>query len=188
MDPLPHGLPLRFHSLDVPDPGGRSGGDALVDDLANSFVDTVTLGPLRRAFSGLRGRGRGAERAKVLVGGVEGVVHQVRPGARVGRAALSRAATSTTRATVQPALPLVLPPPSSRPPFAHKLLVTSASTGRTAARDRSADLERLDPRPRTLVLLGPAPLALLSPRLWPRRPFARESPDSHLVPRAIGHR
>ncbi|BGP04521.1 hypothetical protein JCM10049v2_000323 [Rhodotorula toruloides] len=76
MDPLPHGLPLRFHSLDVPDPGGRSGGDALVDDLANSFVDTVTLGPLRRAFSGLRGRGRGAERAKVLVGGVEGVVHQ----------------------------------------------------------------------------------------------------------------
>lgn len=79
MDPLPHGLPIRFRSLDVPDPGGRSGGDALVDDLAHSFVDAATLGPLRRALQGVRGRAHGGARAKVLVGGVEGVVHQVRP-------------------------------------------------------------------------------------------------------------
>ncbi|GAA5941325.1 hypothetical protein JCM3775_001542 [Rhodotorula graminis] len=71
---LPHGLPLRFADLAVPDPGGRAGTDQLVDDLKASLVDLATGGPLRRAYASVR-KGERAQ-GKLLVAGVEGVVNQ----------------------------------------------------------------------------------------------------------------
>ncbi|GAA5997309.1 uncharacterized protein JCM10292_000170 [Rhodotorula paludigena] len=76
MQGLPHGLPLRFHSLEIRDPGGRSGGDSLVDDLGASLLDLATLGPLRRAYKHASNPARSPVVGKVLIGGVEGVVHQ----------------------------------------------------------------------------------------------------------------
>ncbi|BGP12461.1 hypothetical protein JCM10213_006973 [Rhodosporidiobolus nylandii] len=76
-DPLPHGLPIRFDNLAVPDLGGQGGGDILVPDLAASLVDAATLGPLRRALAGVLPANHGQPaRDKMLVSGVEGVVHQ----------------------------------------------------------------------------------------------------------------
>ncbi|BGP36448.1 hypothetical protein JCM10449v2_000349 [Rhodotorula kratochvilovae] len=76
MDALPHGLPLRFADLDVPDPGGRSGSDQLVDDLAAALRDLVTLGPLRRAYNNAQQGAATHGPGKLLIGGAEGVVHQ----------------------------------------------------------------------------------------------------------------
>ncbi|GAA5873064.1 hypothetical protein JCM3774_000326 [Rhodotorula dairenensis] len=77
-DALPHGLPIRFRSLAVPDPGGRAGSDQLVDDLAHSVVDTVTLGGLRRlankAYRIVTGDTETG--GKLLVAGLDGVVDQ----------------------------------------------------------------------------------------------------------------
>ncbi|GAA6020195.1 hypothetical protein JCM10207_004364 [Rhodosporidiobolus poonsookiae] len=75
-DPLPHGLPLRFRNLAVPDAGGGTSGDVLVPDLLASLVDAATLGPLRRAASRFKPHAGDADQAKLLVAGVEGVVHQ----------------------------------------------------------------------------------------------------------------
>jgi hypothetical protein len=78
-DALPHGLPLRFSNLSIPDPGGRAGSDVLVDTVASSMLDLATLGPLRRVINAARRptghAGKGKE--KLLVDQVEGIVHQV---------------------------------------------------------------------------------------------------------------
>ncbi|GAA5972654.1 hypothetical protein JCM11641_002957 [Rhodosporidiobolus odoratus] len=74
-DPFPHGLPLRFDNLSVPDPGGNSGADVLAPNLVDSLLDAFTLGSLRRQVRGIW-PGAKHERAKMLVSGVEGVVNQ----------------------------------------------------------------------------------------------------------------
>lgn len=78
-DALPHGLPIRFRSLAVPDPGGRAGADQLVNDLAHSVLDTVTLGGLRQLANQVYRRvaGKAETGGKLLVAGVDGVVNQV---------------------------------------------------------------------------------------------------------------
>ncbi|GAA5828180.1 hypothetical protein JCM11251_002621 [Rhodosporidiobolus azoricus] len=74
-DPLPHGLPLRFLNLAVPDHHSASKGDHLVPDLLQTLKDAATLGPLRRAMGTvLPHKHHGKE--KMLVSGVEGVVNQ----------------------------------------------------------------------------------------------------------------
>lgn len=74
-----HGLPLRFSTLSVPDPGGRSGSDVLVDTVASSMLDLATLGPLRRVINASRRpKGHAAKgKAKLLIDQVEGIVNQV---------------------------------------------------------------------------------------------------------------
>ncbi|GAA5896350.1 uncharacterized protein JCM6883_006876 [Sporobolomyces salmoneus] len=75
----PHGLPLRFSNLSIPDPGGRSGSDVLVDTVASSMLDLATLGPLRRVINAARRPTKGRTdrgKAKLLVDQVEGIVHQ----------------------------------------------------------------------------------------------------------------
>lgn len=112
----PHGLPLRFSNLSIPDPGGRSGSDVLVDTVASSMLDLATLGPFRRVIesarrSSAKGK-RGKQKAKVLVDQVEGIVHQV-------SSTLDRAASRTGQLIVslslslQGELLLVLGPPTS---------------------------------------------------------------------------
>lgn len=84
-DLLPHGLPLRFRSLAVPDPGGRAGSDQLVDDLAHSVLDTLTLGGIRRLVKAAHGRltGQTERSGKLLLGGIDGVVNQVNLQSRI---------------------------------------------------------------------------------------------------------
>jgi len=79
-DSLPHGLPLRFSNLSIPDPGGRSGSDVLVDTLSSSMLDLATLGPLRRVIrAASQPKIKGDKgKAKMLVSEVEGIVNQVR--------------------------------------------------------------------------------------------------------------
>lgn len=78
-DSLPHGLPLRFSNLSIPDPGGRSGSDVLVDTLSSSMLDLATLGPLRRVIrAASQPKIKGDKgKAKMLVSEVEGIVNQV---------------------------------------------------------------------------------------------------------------
>ncbi|GAA5993865.1 hypothetical protein JCM5350_006822 [Sporobolomyces pararoseus] len=77
-DSIPHGLPLRFSNLSIPDPGGRAGSDVLVDTVASSLMDLATLGPLRRVINAARRPGgRSAKgKEKLLIDQVEGIVHQ----------------------------------------------------------------------------------------------------------------
>ncbi|GAA6022493.1 hypothetical protein JCM11491_001696 [Sporobolomyces phaffii] len=75
---VPHGLPLRFSNLSIPDPGGRSGSDVLVDTVASSTLDLVTFGPLRRLIHAARKPAGPSSKSKhkLLVDQVEGIVHQ----------------------------------------------------------------------------------------------------------------
>ncbi|GAA5892143.1 hypothetical protein JCM6882_005707 [Rhodosporidiobolus microsporus] len=74
-DPLPHGLPLRFRNLAIPDHHSDQKGDHLVPDLLQTLKDAATLGPLRRAVRTVAPTKQQA-RQKMLVSGVEGVVNQ----------------------------------------------------------------------------------------------------------------
>jgi hypothetical protein len=76
-DHLPHGLPLRFSQVSVEASGDQSRGDILNPDLHTALTDLVTLGPVRRAVQRVTGAGK-AGQGKLLVGGIEGVVNQVR--------------------------------------------------------------------------------------------------------------
>jgi len=78
-DSLPHGLPLRFSNLSIPDPGGRAGSDVLVETLSSSMLDLATLGPLRRVIrAASQPKIKGDKgKAKMLVSEVEGIVNQV---------------------------------------------------------------------------------------------------------------
>ncbi|GAA6061045.1 hypothetical protein JCM10212_004619 [Sporobolomyces blumeae] len=77
-DTLPHGLPLRFSNLSIPDPGGRAGSDVLVETLSSSLFDLATLGPLRRVLKAARKPRRRGDKANshLLVADVEGIVNQ----------------------------------------------------------------------------------------------------------------
>ncbi|SCV68567.1 BQ2448_688 [Microbotryum intermedium] len=98
VDPLPHGLPIRFSRLSIPSSsssllgttGGGGTSEALVATLGSAMMDFVSLGPVRRVVkSTINKRHRAQEdsgttlsererrdRTRSIVAGVEGVVHQ----------------------------------------------------------------------------------------------------------------
>ncbi|SCZ90578.1 BZ3500_MvSof-1268-A1-R1_Chr1-3g02077 [Microbotryum saponariae] len=98
VDPLPHGLPIRFSRLSVPSssspllgtPAGGGTSEALVATLGSAMIDLISLGPVRRVVrSTINQRHRAQEdpgttlsererrdRTRSIVAGVEGVVHQ----------------------------------------------------------------------------------------------------------------
>ncbi|KAM0793564.1 hypothetical protein ACM66B_001000 [Microbotryomycetes sp. NB124-2] len=75
LDPLPHGLPLRFSNLAVPESRGESGSEALVTTLASALWDVATLGPAKRIAYNALGWTRD-EKDRCAIAGVEGVVEQ----------------------------------------------------------------------------------------------------------------
>ncbi|KAK4057655.1 hypothetical protein OIO90_001303 [Microbotryomycetes sp. JL221] len=74
-DPLPHGLPVRFSNLAVPESRGQSGNEALVTTLGSALLDVVTLGPAKRAAQSLLGW-TNDDRDKCTIAGIEGIVDQ----------------------------------------------------------------------------------------------------------------
>lgn len=79
--PPPHdlhstGLPLRFRALGVV---SHSGTEELVPTVGSSLLDVAVLGPMRRRFGpAAKPNPDRIGRERLLIAGVEGLVHQVR--------------------------------------------------------------------------------------------------------------
>ncbi|KAK4704462.1 hypothetical protein P7C70_g1739, partial [Phenoliferia sp. Uapishka_3] len=76
-DPKPHGLPIRIQNLAVP-ASSEHQADSLSQTLVGTILNAATARPLRRAALAMLSK-RKERFAKLLVGNVDAVLHQVGP-------------------------------------------------------------------------------------------------------------